>query len=145
MYDQLRRILVGGLVAAALAACGGGGYGGSSNSGSPSAPSGTSASMTVAISGVRGAQSFTPNPLSAQSGQTVAWKNNDSLVHHIVFNDGSLDTGDLAPGATSRAFGIGAGAAQYHCSIHPEMVGSVNAPTNTPSGAEPCADGAGYC
>ncbi len=54
----------------------------------------------------------------------VVWHNVDRITHHVVFNDRSVDTGDLAPGASSQAMAIGGG--QYHCTIHPVMVGSVN-------------------
>jgi hypothetical protein len=46
-----------------------------------------------------GAQSFSPNP-ATQSHGGVAWHNSDSATHRIVSNDGSFDTGDIAPGAT---------------------------------------------
>ena len=115
---------------ALMAACGGGG-GGASNPAGPSGSGGTTtAAVTVSISGQNGAQSLAPNPLTG--GTTVAWKNNSSEMHHIVFADSSVDTGDINPGATTRAFTVGSGAVQYHCTIHPAMVGSVNTVTQPP-------------
>ncbi len=64
----------------------------------PTAP--TSNTSTISILGERGSQSFSPNPASA-GGRMVLWRNDDGETHHIVANDGSFDTGDLAPGATS--------------------------------------------
>jgi len=56
----------------------------------------------------------------------VVWHNNDSTTHHIVSEDGSLDTGDIAPGSTSAAkVPSGGGGARYHCTIHPTMVGEI--------------------
>ena len=48
-----------------------------------------------------------------------------------MLNDRSVDTGDLAPGASSQPMAIAAAGGQYHCSIHPAMVGSVNQDTST--------------
>jgi plastocyanin len=55
----------------------------------------------------------------------VVWHNIDSITHHVVLNNGSLDTGDIAPGASSRAMSVNTGGGPYHCSIHPSMVGSL--------------------
>jgi hypothetical protein len=64
-----------------------------------------------------------------------------NITHHVVLNDKSIDTGDLAPGASSQPMAIAAVGGQYHCSIHPVMVGSVNQDT---SNAPPPCQGA-YC
>jgi len=90
--------------------------------------------------GQRGAQSFSPNPATVSQGDTVAWHNTDNTTHRIVLNDGSLDTGDLAPGATSTSMRLATNGANYHCTIHPTMVGSINSST----GAPPPCTGA-YC
>jgi plastocyanin len=74
---------------------------------------------------INGAQSFSPNP-AAVGGQQVVFKNADSIVHRVVLNDGSVDTGNLSPGATSAVFTMPAAGTNYHCSIHPTMVGAVN-------------------
>lgn len=103
-----------------------------------SSPSGANATGTYTISvlGERGAQSFNPNPASLAQGDMVVWRNTDGEVHHIVFDDGSLDTGDIAPGASSTAIRIPVEGASYHCTIHPTMVGSINRATGTPP---PCS------
>jgi plastocyanin len=123
--------------------CGGSSYasGNGGNTGNPIAPtSSPSGVVTINVVAVNGAQSFSPNPASLPAGQLVVWRNVDSITHHVVLNDRSIDTGDLAPGAASQRMAIAAGG-QYHCSIHPVMVGSVNQDTsNTPA---PC-QGA-YC
>jgi plastocyanin len=99
-------------------------------------PPGTGgASTTIAIVGVAGAQSFNPDPASVATGATFAWKNNDGVTHHIVFDDGSMDSGNLAPGATSAVMTLRSTTAKYHCTIHPSMVGAIN--TAAPDGP-PC-------
>jgi plastocyanin len=59
----------------------------------------------------------------------VVWHNVNNTTHRVVLNDRSVDTGDLAPGASSQPMVIGAAGGQYHCSIHPEMIGSINLDT----------------
>jgi plastocyanin len=81
--------------------------------------------VTINVVGVNGAQSFAPNPATLPAGQMVVWHNIDSIVHRVVLNDGSLDTGNLAPGASSQPMAINTGSVPYHCSIHPSMVGTI--------------------
>lgn len=103
----------------ALSSCGGG-----SSPSSPTPPSG-STPITITITGENGAQSFNPNPASA-GGRLVVFRNNHTEVHRVTLNDGSLDTGDIPPGGTSRALMMPAAGTNYHCSLHVTMVGSVN-------------------
>ena len=111
-----------------LAACGGGYKAPTQPSGSPPPPT-TSTSITIA--GDRGSQSFTPNT-GAASGGMVSWRNTDGVVHRIKSNDGSFDTGDIAPGQTSTARAVPAAGMNYHCSIHPGMIGAINAESGPP-------------
>ena len=119
-------------IAVTAAACGGDGGGGSPTSPSPSGGGGTSASVTVNITTTAGSQSFDPNPAAMATAGTVAWRNADGAVHRIVANDGSFDTGDISPGATSRAVTVANAGANYHCSIHPAMVGAIGAAQGQP-------------
>ena len=124
--------------------CGGSSYsnGNSGNSGNPVAPTpSTPGVVTINVVAVNGAQSFSPNPATLPAGQMVVWHNVDSITHRVMLDDRSEDTGDLAPGASSQPMAIGAAGGQYHCSIHPVMVGSVN--QNTSNVPAPC-QGA-YC
>jgi len=125
-------VLMVGLATAS--ACGGSGS--SSNTTAPSPASTTStATPTITIVGQNGAQAFTPNP-AAFGGQQVVFKNNDTVTHHVVLNDGSVDTGDIAPGATSRAVTMPSSGTNYHCSIHTGMIGGVSAVSG--DAAPPC-------
>jgi plastocyanin len=118
-------------VAIGLWGCSGNGYSsGGPNPSSPTPPSGDSSVVTINVVAINGAQSFSPNPATVPTGQAVVWRNVDSVTHHVVLNDRSVDTGDLAPGTSSQPMTIaGTGNGQYHCSIHPEMVGSINQAT----------------
>ena len=120
----MRRFLFAAALAASMsgvAACGG--YG----SAAPSGPSDTpppAGAITINVVRENGNQPFSPNPATVPSGQTVVWHNIDSTTHRVVLDDGTLDTGNLAPGAFSQPMTLGA-PRQYHCSIHPDMVGTL--------------------
>ena len=114
------------------AACGGGT--------TPTSPSMTGTPpVTITITSQNGAQSFSPNPASA-GGQMVVFRNNDSVAHRVVLNDGSIDTGNINPGATSAAVQMPSAGTNYHCSVHPGMVGAVSGT----SGQPPVCEGL-YC
>jgi plastocyanin len=124
------------VVALAVAGCGGGGYGGGTPTNPTPGGGGSTGATTISIVGDRGNQSFTPNPGAPGQDQMVTWRNNDSVVHRIVLNDGTGDTGNIAPGATSNAVRLPANGANYHCSLHPGMIGAVRAASGDP--APPC-------
>jgi len=124
------------VVGVVLTDCGGSNGGGS---GTPMTPSPTP--ITITVLGDRGAQSFSPNPAPA-GGQPVVFRNTDGVLHRIVSNDRSLDFGDVAPGATSRMMSMPTGGTNYHCTIHPGMIGAVSAASG--GGPPPCND-PGYC
>ena len=126
-----------------FAACGGNGYS-SGSSGNPTSPTASSPEgvVTINVVAINGAQSFSPNPATLPAGQMVVWHNVDATTHRVVLNDRSVDTGDLAPGASSQPTAIGSGGGQYHCTIHPDMVGSINQATSS-TVSQPC-EGA-YC
>ena len=69
---------------------------------------------------------FVPSTIHARPGQTVTIYNSDQLLHRIVADNGSFDTGLMAPG---RSFTVKAGttgtAISYHCVIHPRVRGQV--------------------
>ena len=118
-------LVAAGLAAAGLAAAALALTGCSKSSSSPTTP-GTGANVTIEIVANAGTNSFSPNPASAQAGQTVAWHNVDSTIHAIVADDGSFDTGEIAPDATSNPIAMhSTGAFPYHCSIHPTMTGTL--------------------
>jgi plastocyanin len=81
--------------------------------------------VTINIVGDRGNQSFSPNPAQDNESNTVMWRNSDNTLHRIVANDGSFDTGNISAGATSNSVRISADGTNYHCTIHPGMVGTI--------------------
>ena len=97
--------------------CGGG------SSSPPTTP--TPTTLTILITGQKGAQSFSPNPATA-GGQMVVFRNTDTEAHLVRLNDLSVDWGVIAPGATSQPFRMPVEGSNYHCNLHPTMIGSVN-------------------
>lgn len=104
----------------------------SGNSGQDSAPIPVNATV-VSIVDNSGSDSYSPNPVEIEVGETVAWVNDDSTVHTATSNDGIFDSEVLFRGDSfSYTFDI-EGEYPYFCDIHPNMVGTVVA---KPDGVE---------
>jgi plastocyanin len=106
-----------------MASCG-------SNSNSSTGPSnqttGTSNNAAVEIpqSDIYGSTNFNPQMVNINAGGAVSFSNNDGIEHHPTADDGSWN-GDLPAGASfSQSFKT-AGTYTYHCSIHPNMTGTI--------------------
>src|SRR5690349_5697628 len=88
----------------------------------PPAPGPPPAGTTVSI--VAGASTLTttayaPNPLNVAVGGTVVWINNDVTAHTSTADNGTWNSGTIAPGRSfSRTFSS-AGTFLYRCAIHP--------------------------
>lgn len=125
--------------AVTLCSCGGaGGYGGGGSS--IAGPGGTGGNTTVtcptntvcmlyAQSGNygSGSGSFLPTSLSITHGGTVTFTNNSGVTHNVVFDSQSPpggDIGSISSGSQDRTFPT-AGNFAFHCTIHPEMVGTI--------------------
>src|SRR5262249_4384863 len=135
---------IGAVVALGLGVwgCSGSSYGSNGNSGNPNTPTAsTPGVVTVNVVAINGAQSFSPNPAPLPAGTMIVWHNVTNAPPGVVLNEGSLDTGNLDPGASSHPMVIPASSAQYHCAIHPVMIGSINQDTSTvPSCQGPYCD-----
>jgi plastocyanin len=132
------RLIYGTLSALALALvfAGCGGSSGYSSSPAPTpTPTPTPTGATVSIVGEQGNRSFNPNPSTPTADGKMAFINNDRVTHHIVANDGSWDAGNINPSETSATVTMPAGGSNFHCSIHPSMVGVVN---STAGATPPC-------
>lgn len=132
----MRHTVVAGACAATvlMAGCSGGG-------GGANVPTGPTAPVSITIVGERTNQSFNPNPATVAQGQMLVWRNTDTVAHRIRFNDDRLDTGEIAPGASSAPRAMPSEGANYHCALHPGMVGAIR-PSNTVP--PPTCDGQ-YC
>src|SRR6185295_7116462 len=116
----LRLCVVAVGVSLVVSACG-------SDSSSPTAPGTTTAAdVTVTIQGNNASNSYAPNPVSMRVGQTIAWRNADSITHTATQDSGGFNTGSVVAGDTSAAAMMStAGTFTYHCTIHPGMIGTV--------------------
>jgi plastocyanin len=117
------------IASALIAVCAGAACGSNDAGSNPAGPS-TTNTPTINIVGQNGTQAFSPNP-AGFGGQRVVFKNNDTVSHRVILNDGRGDTGDIAPGATSGLVTIPGDGTNYHCSVHPGMIGSVAAASGT--------------
>jgi plastocyanin len=83
------------------------------------------ATQTVVINAMK----FNPPTIEIQAGDSVQWKNEMGFAHTSTSDDGtpnSWDTGHIAGNTTSKAVPFTAkGNNPYHCSIHPQMKGTV--------------------
>ena len=124
-----RRYLVGALAVFWLAACGGGS---TTSPGSGSTPS-TSVGVAGANLGAAtdtisatGQLTFDPAMTTAHVGDIIQWTNTASFEHTVTFDsESSLSDPSLQPGGTWEVKFTTAGTYQYHCSIHPQMVGTM--------------------
>lgn len=70
---------------------------------------------------------FSPSNLPVVAGDTITFSNADTTTHTATAPDGAFDTGRIEPGKAARVTVSAAGAHQYHCTIHPNMTGTVTA------------------
>lgn len=68
---------------------------------------------------------FAPQRLEVSAGATVEWTNRDQVEHTITANDGSWDSGPIAPGGSWRHTFDTPGTYSFHCTPHPFMTGVV--------------------
>ena len=68
---------------------------------------------------------FEPADATVAPGTTLMWINYDQVQHTVTADDGQFDSGVLDPGDIFVVTVEGTGKLTYHCSLHPEMKGSV--------------------
>lgn len=68
---------------------------------------------------------FNPPQIRVDAGDTVEWKNEDIYSHTVTANDGSFDSGLIAPNGSWRTTIKGTGTVVYHCRPHPNMTGEL--------------------
>jgi plastocyanin len=68
--------------------------------------------------------SFIPAQLTIKAGETVVWKNTDSILHTVTSNDGLFNE-NVQPGATFSYTFTAAGTYNYVCTLHPGMNGTI--------------------
>jgi plastocyanin len=78
-------------------------------------------SVKVDISGY----AYNPDPVRVEAGGKVIWMNEDSVAHTATADDGSFDTGEIQEGKLKSETFKTPGVYKYHCSIHPQMHGTI--------------------
>ncbi len=72
---------------------------------------------------------YSPSPVIVKVGQSVNWKNSDTIVHTATA-PGVFDTGNIFPTSAASSNGDGVafntvGTFNYHCTIHPNETATV--------------------
>jgi plastocyanin len=65
-----------------------------------------------------------PTGLSVASGSAISWTNGDSADHTVTLDDGSCNT-PVKAGSTVTVTYSTPGTYAFHCTIHPQMTGSL--------------------
>ncbi|MGE5595788.1 MAG: cupredoxin family copper-binding protein, partial [Hyphomicrobiales bacterium] len=68
---------------------------------------------------------FQPADITIGVGDSVTWTNNGVAPHTATADDNSWDSGTIHTGETFTRTFDSAGTFTYHCSIHPNMVGTI--------------------
>lgn len=106
------------LLVLGLAACGS--SDGSTSSGGDGAESGTEEYVVVA-------KDFSLTDLTVSPGEQFTLDNQGAATHTLTADDGSFDSGEVAPGEQSGPLTppSSPGTYPYHCEIHASMTGTL--------------------
>ena len=134
------RLLLRPVLVAVIAGCSNNTTGSSSNNAPPPTP--TSNDIGIGIGAeTRTTTAFNPNPknvaLAGGASVAVRWVNQDisggdytmgtAVVHNITSDNGAFaQSGNLGGNATYTINLTAAGTYNYHCMIHPNMVGTIS-------------------
>ena len=77
---------------------------------------------------------FEPKDAVVDPGTTLMWINRGQEQHTVTSDDGQFDSGVLEPGDTFLTTVEGSGRLTYHCTLHPEMTGSITVGTSAAEG-----------
>lgn len=99
----------------------------SSSMGNMGKTSNSSSTPTVTSAVTISNFAFSPASISVKKGTTVTWTNQDSVAHTVTENDGQAGpaSGDIDQGKSYSFTYNATGTFKYHCSIHPDMLGTV--------------------
>lgn len=72
-----------------------------------------------------GNKAYAPNPIMIKKGDTVLWTNKDFGIHTVTDNQEKFSSKDLRPNQSFEHTFDATGIFEYHCNIHPTMIGKV--------------------
>lgn len=79
--------------------------------------------------------SFDPGDFNAAAGAELTVMNEDNHTHTFTADDGSFDSGDIAPGKTYKLTVTDqAGDIAFHCKYHSNMKGMMKVGSGSSSG-----------
>jgi plastocyanin len=76
---------------------------------------------------------FVPKAVTVAGGDSVIWKNTDTVNHQVIANNGAFASGQLAPNRTYTKSMNTPGTYPYHDALHPTLKGSVKVTGAPPS------------
>ena len=120
---SLNRYLAIFAVAALTSACGSSYSSSSSPTPTPTTNSGSTIILNGGVSSLT-TNAFGTNPLTVATGTTITWTNRDTIAHTTTSNAGTWNA-NLAPGASFNFTFTTPGTYPYHCTVHPNMVGTI--------------------
>lgn len=68
---------------------------------------------------------YNPNEITINKGDKVMWINKDFGIHTVTENEGLFSSENLRPDQTFEYIFENTGTFDYHCKLHPEMVGKI--------------------
>ena len=99
-------------------ACGGGG------GDTPTTPGGSQNPGPTRIT-IQGS-AFNPSTVQVTPGATVSFTNNDGFDHNVTFTSAAITSvPNFSSGSKSVVMPAAAGSYPFHCTIHPNMTGTV--------------------
>jgi plastocyanin len=116
------QLLVGGAVVAVAAVAGVLLVGGDDDDGEGGGSRSDSTEVTSGLS----PGSFTyPSEVRGRVGEETVFVNDDTVPHTFTSDDGLFDSGTLQEGEELSIATLPAGEYGYHCSIHPDLTGTL--------------------
>ena len=125
------RLVLAGLCAVTLVACGSSGSSGSSGATSSSSSSSSSSSGSSSSDAGRMASTITikdfsfTTPDSVSPGATITVDNKDGTLHTVTSDDGDAFDDTASSGTSTFAAPTKPGSYPFHCNIHPSMHGTL--------------------
>ena len=93
---------------------------------SASSPASAAAGTIKLVSDPTNGGAYDPNSKSVHVGDTVEWDwVDDSASHSVTSDDGKFDSGLKSKGDKFTFKFSSAGTYKYHCSVHPNMLGTI--------------------
>ena len=90
----------------------------------PNANSNTNAPKKTTDATIKN-MAFSPAQITVPAGSTVRWTNQDSIPHTVTADNGKFNSGNLSSGNSFEFTFTTPGTYSYHCSIHPNMKGTI--------------------